>query len=75
MSERTPRRRLMDDGVTFSDLLSDVRRELACSYLTTTESSMADVAFLLGFADVSSFQRAFRRWYGVAPSEFWREVV
>jgi AraC-like DNA-binding protein len=70
MSERTLRRRLKECDSSFSDLLSDVRRDLAARYLGDPDLSIAEVAFLLGFADTSSFQRAFRRWYGEPPSAF-----
>jgi len=68
-SERTLRRRLAEEGVTFSDLLSDVRRELALRYLEDPRLSVDEIAFLLGFANGSAFRRAFRRWTGVSPSE------
>ena len=70
ISKRTLRRRLQEEGRTFSDLLSEVRRDLAHRYLEDRDRSITEVAFLLGFADASAFQRAFRRWYGVPPSEY-----
>jgi AraC-like DNA-binding protein len=70
VSERTLRRRLQDEGRTFSDLLSEVRRDLAHRYLEDPNRSVTEVAFLLGFADASAFQRAFRQWYGMPPSEY-----
>jgi len=68
-SERTLRRRLQDEGATFSDLLADVRRELALRYLDDPALSVDEIAFLLGFSTGSAFRRAFRRWTGVTPSE------
>jgi AraC-like DNA-binding protein len=70
MSKRTLRRRLQEEGRTFSDLLSEVRRDLAHRYLEDPNRSITEVAFLLGFADTSAFQRAFRRWYGLSASEY-----
>lgn len=69
ISKRTLRRRLQDEGRSFSDLLSEVRRELAQQYLEDPSRPITEVAFLLGFSDTSAFQRAFRRWFGMAPSE------
>lgn len=68
-SERTLRRRLQDEGVAFSDLLADVRRELAVRYLDEPGLSVDEIAFLLGFSTGSAFRRAFRRWTGATPSE------
>ncbi|HKC43497.1 MAG TPA: AraC family transcriptional regulator [Burkholderiales bacterium] len=70
LSPRTLHRRLADTGTSFADLLDEMRRELAAGYLQRTEHSVAEVAYLLGFAEVSSFNRAFRRWTGKRPTEF-----
>ncbi len=69
VSERTLRRRLKDEGTTYTDLLSDVRRELSLRYLHEPSVSVAEIAFLLGFSNASGFHRAFRRWTGTTPSE------
>lgn len=74
ISNRTLRRRLQEEGSTFTDLLTEVRRELAHRYLEDPDRSITEVAFLLGFADASAFQRPFRRWYGVPPSEYRRTL-
>jgi AraC-like DNA-binding protein len=47
-----------------------MRRDLAIDHLKGGQHSLADIAFLLGFADQASFTRAFRRWTGKTPSEF-----
>jgi AraC-like DNA-binding protein len=68
LSPRTLHRRLAEAGTSFAQLLDDTRRELAGGYLQRTDYAIAEVAYLLGFAEVSSFNRAFRRWTGIAPS-------
>lgn len=70
-SDRTLRRRLREDGASFRDVVDDVRRSMAMSYLLRDDTNIRDVAFLVGFADVSNFYRAFRRWTGGTPAE-WR---
>jgi AraC-like DNA-binding protein len=72
MSLRSLQRRLEDEGTSFKEVLAATRRELACDYLQGGRTSVTEVTFLLGFADTSSFARAFRRWTGESPSE-WRE--
>jgi AraC-like DNA-binding protein len=70
MSVRTLSRLLAAEDTSFRDLLDGVRRELAIELLAGEEASIAEVGFLLGFAELSSFHRAFRRWTGRTPAEF-----
>jgi AraC-like DNA-binding protein len=72
MSPRTLRRMLRDEGCSFRDVLSEVRRELAFRYLRDPEVPIGEVAFLVGFSDANAFHRAFKRWTGRTPSEFRR---
>lgn len=73
MSERTLQRRLSEHGYTFANLLEGLRQELAFDYLRTGTHSINEIAYLLGFAEIASFTRAFRRWTGQAPST-WRDA-
>lgn len=68
---RTLQLRLKDQGATFSDLLRDVRLELAETLLKQSDLSMTEIAERLGYRELSAFSRAFKTHYGVAPSE-WR---
>ena len=70
MSERTLQRRLTAEGTSFQLLLDDTRRELARHYLGQRTVSLADIAYLLGFSDQSSFFRAARRWFGSSPRDY-----
>ena len=72
LSARTLHRRLAEAGTSFEKLLDETRRELAAEYVRRTDYSVGEVAYLLGFAETSSFNRAFRRWNGKSPSEFRR---
>ena len=71
MSPRSLQRRLADLGVTYKGVVDAVRRELALSHLSDRDTSVTEVTYRLGFSDVSSFSRAFRRWTGTTPSA-WR---
>jgi AraC-like DNA-binding protein len=68
MSERTLRRKLSHMGLSYTELLAELRAELARAYLL--EMPVRDVAELLGYCDASTFRRAFRRWTGATPSAF-----
>lgn len=71
MSGRSLQRRLSDEGTTFNRLLNETRCELARGYLRQRpRQSLTEIAFLLGFADTSSFSRAFHRWTGVSPGSY-----
>ncbi|MEM1411955.1 MAG: AraC family transcriptional regulator [Pseudomonadota bacterium] len=68
MTDRTLRRRLEDQGLSFRDVLNDVRRSLAQRYIADEQLSLTEISYLLGFSEPSSFTRAYRGWTGKAPS-------
>jgi AraC-like DNA-binding protein len=72
MSMRTLGRKLAEEGTTFKEVLDDLRRRLALQYVAGRDLSLADVALLLGFSETPVFHRAFRRWTGQTPLEYWR---
>jgi AraC-like DNA-binding protein len=74
MSPRSLQRRLREHGVSYADLLDSTRAGAAKSYLSDRQISVAEVAYLLGFAEQSSFNHAFKRWTGKAPNEFRKQV-
>lgn len=72
MSPRTLQRRLRQEGVPFKTVVDNTRHELALSYLRRKDLPPIEVAFLLGFAEVTSFYRAFNRWTGNTPEGYRR---
>jgi AraC-like DNA-binding protein len=70
MSARTLQRRLDDEGATFAALVESVRKELAELYLGDPTRPLGEVAYLLGYSELSAFLRAFKRWTGKTPTEF-----
>jgi AraC-like DNA-binding protein len=75
MSERTLQRRLEEEATSFGQLLDDTRRELAGQYLGRLHLSLAQAAYLLGFADQSSFFRACRRWFDLSPGQYRSQLL
>ncbi|PZW71489.1 AraC-like DNA-binding protein [Pseudomonas sp. URMO17WK12:I1] len=69
MSERTLRRRLTVSGVSYSQLLDQIRHERACDLLNNTAMTLAQIAHTLGYSDARVLRRAFKRWTGTLPSE------
>ncbi|MBH9551563.1 AraC family transcriptional regulator ligand-binding domain-containing protein [Inhella sp. 4Y17] len=71
LSPRTLQRRLAEAGSSFQALLDATRRELARQYLRNPALSLTEIAFLLGYAEQSSFSHAVRAWEGCTPQQ-WR---
>lgn len=70
MTPRTLRRRLNDEGVTFRQLQDELRQALAEELLATGSLTLEEIAERLGYADVSNFSHAFKRWSGVSPGRY-----
>lgn len=70
MSERTLHRRLAEEGLSFQGILEKARRRLAEGLLVQSDHSIAEIAFLTGFSEQSSFTRAFKRWSELTPAAF-----
>lgn len=70
MSRQTLYRKLKKEGSSFKEIMDDTRRQQAIHYLEQNEHSISEIAFFLGFSQISSFNRAFKRWTGKNPSEF-----
>ena len=73
--ERTLQRRLADEGVSFSILVDDVRRNLAFKDLADPSLSVTEIALRLHFADPAAFYRAFKRWTGESPVTYRRRFL
>ena len=73
MSVRSLNRVLAAEGTSYQELLDGVRRDVAERHLAGDHVSFGEVAFLLGFRELSSFHRAFKRWTGRTPAQFRRE--
>ena len=70
MSPSTLQAKLARQGVSFLQVLDETRHQLALGYVEQTRLSITEIAFMLGFSDVSNFNRAFRRWTARAPREY-----
>ena len=74
MSTRTLQRRLKEQGVDFKSLVDDTRRRFSLNYLADPVHTPAEIAYLLGYSEVSAFNRAFKRWTGTTPSSYRRRA-
>lgn len=69
LSTRTFARRLAALGTSFNAVLENLRRALALRYLRESDLSLSEIAFLLGYSEVSAFATAFKRWTGMPPGQ------
>jgi AraC-like DNA-binding protein len=74
VSVRTLQNRLEAEGVLFSDLLQDIREQLAKKYLRENYS-VEQITYLLGFSEPSVFRKAFKKWSGFTPREYREQSV
>ena len=70
MSARTLVRRLAEEGTGFAAIQRALQKDLAIGYLSDSGLGLAEIAFLIGYADASAFSHAFRRWTGRQPGAF-----
>lgn len=72
LGTRTLRRHLKKEGRTYQEIKNDIRRDAAIYYLLRKGFAINDVAEKIGFADTSTFIRAFKNWTGMTPHTFRR---
>ena len=72
MGRHTLFRKLRDEGVTFKQVLNELRHELARQYLGDRKCAVNETAYLLGFSDPAAFSRAYKRWTGHSPRQVQR---
>ena len=73
MSTRNLHRKLSAENTSFKQLLLDIRTELASQYINDPTLTLTEISYQLGFSEISSFSRAYKRWTGQSPSEARRE--
>jgi AraC-like DNA-binding protein len=68
MSEATFRRRLADEGQSFTGILLDVRMTLALTLLQVTDISISKIAYQVGYESASRFSVRFKKRFGFSPT-------
>jgi AraC-like DNA-binding protein len=72
LSDRVFARRLQAQGISYTQLIDEVRKDRACQAVADTDEAFASIAEALGFSEASAFNRAFKRWTGHTPGD-WRQ--
>jgi AraC-like DNA-binding protein len=75
MSRRSLNRHLEREGVRYSELLEQLRHELALHQLRSSDRDVQEIAYALGYSLTAAFSRAFRRWEGKSPNEYRRALA
>ncbi|QIP17371.1 AraC family transcriptional regulator [Spirosoma aureum] len=74
VSSRSLQRKLQEEGVTYQQLTDSIRKSLALHYLQSGHYPVKEVSYILGYNELSAFNRAFRRWTGTTPVSYQREI-
>ena len=74
MSSRSLTRRLSELHTSFGRIVQELRRDLALKYLQENGVAVTEVAFLLGYSEVSTFNHSFRRWTGKSPTQYKKDL-
>ena len=69
-SEQTLMRKLRKEGTSFKEIKNKICRNQACRYLTQTNKTIEQIAFILGFVDTSTFYKNFKRWSQHTPTQY-----
>ena len=75
ITPRTLQRHLKKSGLTFQEIIDQLRYESALPLLKNHQHNLLEIALELGYSDAAHFSRAFRRWAGISPSEYRRQHV
>jgi len=75
ISVRTLQRRLDCESTNFKSTLETVRKQEAARLIKRANKNISEVAYALGFSDVTSLSRAFRRWYGKSPEQYRKDMI
>lgn len=70
ISVRTLQRKLKEEGYTYKNILEELRKDFAFSYLQDPKLSINEIAYLLSYADATAFIRSFKRWTGQSPRQY-----
>jgi AraC-like DNA-binding protein len=72
LKERALQRRLNKEGTSFQQILDQVRQQMAKEFLSSPNTNLTNLAQVLGYADLSTFSKAFKLWFGTSPSRYKR---
>ncbi|ALJ04871.1 hypothetical protein APS56_06940 [Pseudalgibacter alginicilyticus] len=75
MSVRTLQRKLKEEGVSYIQIVEEVKKSLAIHYIQNGSSSVKEIAHILGYAETSGFAKAFKKWTGKSPTTYRKQNI
>jgi len=75
MSLRNLQRKLKSKGSSYKEILEQTRKQLAIEYIKQDHLSLSEMGYLVGFASIGNFNRAFKRWTGTTPGRYRKQSV
>lgn len=75
ISQRSLQRLLEHEGTSYREVLEEVRRSTAEGYLLDTRLPIKEIAYLLGFSNISAFSRAVKSWFGLGPRDLRKQAM
>lgn len=69
-SARSLQRKLQEEGVTYQQIVDTIRKSLALHYLQSGNYPLKEISYILGYNEISAFNRAFKRWTGTTPLNY-----
>ncbi|MBU0992023.1 MAG: AraC family transcriptional regulator [Proteobacteria bacterium] len=70
MSSRTLRRKLTAEKTSYQQIIDDIKKDEAISFLANTSISIEEIAAKIGYSNTANFYHAFKKWTGRTPSEY-----
>jgi len=73
LKERALQRRLSHETSSFQQILDQIRQQMAKEFLDSPATNLTNLSQILGYADLSTFSKAFKKWFGLSPSQYKRK--
>lgn len=70
MSIRSLQAKLNEEGTSYNELVTGVRKEMAAAYLRQMDYSISEIGYLLHYSEPSAFHNAFKNWMGITPGQY-----
>jgi len=75
MTPRTLQRRLAEEGTSYDAVRDAMRKSAADVFLSDSTLTIGEVAYLLGYSESAAFHRAVKRWHGIGPDAFRKDLL